>query len=285
LIPTCFFLSLLLGSRCLLLAFYEKKRFFHLIFSLFYFLVASLVFVSGRISFLDELQKKSLFFLFLTLLVALLLIPRLRAKPKKKRLLLKASAFFAFVLFSTMSLGLALITHCQNDKPLLKVTLTGKTKEEWVEWKNPASKLQKQKVTAYQIELYSAEGKYLGEFFAYGELIALRAKVLRFSSLPHFFGVDNLAQIDALYNGYRSVSRSNQMPHFATSIGSIFPLTSLWEPLWEKIYHNTSLSRWIKAATLESTYFPLTLENGDPFFGSFYLTITEGGLSALSSTY
>ena len=49
----------------------------------------------------------------------------------------------------------------------------------------------------------------------------------------------------------------------------------------ERQYCADQTNWWIKSATLESGYFPLTYANGAPFRGAYYLTVTPGGLSSV----
>ena len=70
-----------------------------------------------------------------------------------------------------------------------------------------------------------------------------------------------------------------------TPIPSPFPspfFNTLVFKYWESFFSIKANSFWIKSATLESNYFPMIDENGEAFEGTFLLTISNSGLSAIA---
>jgi hypothetical protein len=189
--------------------------------------------------------------------------------------LFSAFACFSFALF--LGLTIFLFIHVGKDRPLLNLVITGNQRQEWIEWKNPGSPLQKKEVVAHEIKLTELNGKEVGSYFVWGDQVAIRARVIRFPAWIQLLGISNFCLVDRITAEYHNVVDYNTSPHQAQAIQ-----TSTWSQLtwkiWESLYFQRSHFNLVKAATLESQAFPLQTP------GSYLLTITESGLGALPST-
>lgn len=188
--------------------------------------------------------------------------------------LLKGAAFFGFLILYTLAFSLSACFNLSEDQAVLKVNLTGKTRQEWVEWKNPRGVLKKEPMTAHEVRLETLEGKEIGSYFFLGDQVALKAKVIRFSPLLNALGIKNRCRLDALHNSYSTAERGNLLPVQYEELHHPDPLTEWIWKFWEPLYLQTQESEWIKSATLESNYFPLDAEK------SYLLTVNQGGLSS-----
>lgn len=275
----CFVLSLFLGTRSFVLAWKEKTRWRYAHGA------ATVLFVSMGVFlfFLDpsHLSLKHGIIFLLTLLLAIF-FPVYR----KRRISICKSLFFCmFLVLYFLNLSLSLLTYFAEDLPILKVTLTGSKRQDWFTWKNPTQALQKNKIYSYQVKLATPEGTPLSEFYLSGDLMGIRAKVLRFHPILNRLGFRNVCHIDAIYNSYKTLHRFQSLPSQGYEIPYNHSLTItcskwIWS-FWEKIYQQKAFSNLVKSATLESSYFPLVDQKGYPFKGSYWLTITDGGLSSL----
>lgn len=179
--------------------------------------------------------------------------------------------FTAFWTLSLLSIGLSGFFHLTEDQPIAQVVITGNHQKKWVEWKNPNGALRRERVNASEVVLKSTSGLLIGKYDIYGDFVAVRARVVRFSPILNFLGIPNICHLEAVYNGYETMQRHNQLPH----LGYPIPLPmSIFRHLWEKGFYLNWKSSWIKSATLESNYFPLSDNR------TFWLTVTEGGLSS-----
>ncbi|MBS0652972.1 MAG: hypothetical protein JSR39_05520 [Verrucomicrobia bacterium] len=198
------------------------------------------------------------------------------------------SPVLPILLVSTFSIAAYLYSslfHLSGDKEILKITLTGNTQKQIVEWKSPKHPLTQAEMTCYEVVISTMDDKPLCQAYVYGDFCAVRCKIIRLHPLLNQLGLSNLYHIDAVYNGYRTAEDYSRFPVEATSLA---PLTSplgfferfFWRQ-WSKNFNNYYTSKWIKSATLESNYFPLTQASLKPYCGSFLLTITPGGLSSI----
>ena len=112
--------------------------------------------------------------------------------------------------------------------------------------------------------------------------------MLRLSPWLNVAGIANLFELSFLHNGYFTAERHSLMPHQAQPIKPLGPLTV--HPRWRPV-RDFLLSRWerrdaakkplgVRAATTESTYFPLVDSQGKPVQHTFELVLTPGGLTA-----
>ena len=175
--------------------------------------------------------------------------------------------------------------YVTEDRPVLKITMTGNFRGERVEWKPPSELLQQEELNAYEVILDTPEGKRIETLYVYGDQVAVKAKVLRFRPILNVLGFTNLCQIQYVYNGYSTAERFNHYPHRAQEISVHTPVIANFQKrfwnFWEEFYYLRRRSSLVKSATLESTYFPLVEETGRPFQGSYFLTVTTGGLSSI----
>jgi len=162
----------------------------------------------------------------------------------------------------------------------MKVIITGGVQLENVKLKGVDTTLQK-----HQVILEWIDGTRQEEFFLFGDLVAVRARILRFATWLNFLGFDNLFYIEAIYSGYRDMAQFNTRPLNGYAVGQFSSLRLvqgwLWNK-WEALFFQEDTCSWIKSTTLESNYFPLLSWNGQPFRGTYLLTINFGGLSALA---
>lgn len=183
----------------------------------------------------------------------------------------KRAAFTAFWALALLSISLSGFSNLTEDTPIAQIVITGNQQEKWVEWKNPNGALCCEWVDASEVVLQSPNGNVIGKYGIYGDFVAVRARVIRFSPILNFLGIPNVCHLEAVYNGYETMQRHNQLPH----LGYPIPLpVSIFRHLWEKGFYLNWKSSWIKSSTLESNYFPLQSSR------TFWLTISEGGLSS-----
>jgi hypothetical protein len=99
--------------------------------------------------------------------------------------------------------------------------------------------------------------------------------------------VPNLFELLFAHNGYATAERHNERPHMAVPLPPLGPLAvpPPWKSLQERILsawerRATGDETWgIRSATVESTYFPLVLEDGTPARGVSRVVLTPGGLT------
>lgn len=188
-------------------------------------------------------------------------------------------ALFIFCCF--IVLNFSLFNRLSEDKAILKVVLTGNEGGEEIEWKSPKEALKRTYLPTYEVRLEKPDGRLVDTFYMYGDLIGIRAKVIRFAPFLNAIGVSNLYQLEAVYNGYRTVDRHNSFPTHARDITLSSIQDGLWN-FWERLFVQQCHCSWIKSASLESSYFPLTDLGGKPISKEYLLTITSGGLSSIA---
>lgn len=263
----CFFLAI----RSLLLAVFEGKRWINLTLAIFFALTGTALTVTAPFKYDPVIS------MVLAVLIGISLVLRLYGF-RSNRKALKTFFFISIMFVSSAIIALSGFTHLTEDKPIATIKLTGKRKKKWVEWQNPDHALKKTCVETCEVTLQTPKGQNIGKYHLYGDLVAIRARVLRFHSLLNFLGIPNVCLIDAVYNGYQTMDRHNSRPH----VGFPIPLPiNLFSKLWVKVFFMEWNSTWIKSATLESNYFPLFNDQNDPSRATYILTVSNGGLSAL----
>lgn len=286
----CFVLLCLLGMRSLMLMFLERKSFpfrlLDLLFTLLFGAGAFAVLFFTGLQPLRDLPLTILVFVILAMPFSLAIMLRLR-KPYQRRAILISLKTIILILVLFVSLVVIMTSgfiYLTQDKPVLKITMTGIQKEEIVEWKPPERALRKEPMIAYQVVITKPDDTPVGEIYIYGDQVAVKARVLRFRPILNVAGLSNLCRVEFLFNGYTTADRHNSLPHRAQEI-SVDPLPfqqyqkRFWN-FWENYYYLKGDHWLVKSATLESNFFPLLDKDGNPFQGSFYLTITPGGLSS-----
>ncbi len=283
----CFVLFALVTVRSLLLMAFERKpwpgRILDFFLTLFFGFCASVLWVCANITINVQLL---IIFAALSIPIDTALVLRIR-KPHSGNAGLTVLKILFVGLLLFVSYSVVMMTgflRLTEDQPVLKITMTGNQQSEFVEWKQPHGTLQKQELPIYEVALETPDSRPITRLFVYGDQVAVKAKVIRFRPLLILLGFPNLCRIEYVYNGYTTAERFNLYPHRAQEIAlsnpALEPLQKSFWAFWENAYYQTSENNWIKSATLESNYFPLIHPDGKPFQGSYFLTITAGGLSA-----
>jgi len=286
----CFILFATLCMRSLILAIRETKplalRILDILFAALFACAAVFLFLFVPLSWPGDIRMLLLLAIF-PLLILVFLSVRLRkpyrARPVSFLFKLLLAVVLAFVSLSSMVVNGYLRLY--EDRPVLKVTMTGKWKKEHVEWKPPNDGIQRQELPEYEVLIETREGKILSDIFLYGDQVAFKARVIRFRPTLYFLGATTLCRIDFVYNGYTTADRHNFYPHRAiepdwTNPGLKSFQDKFWS-WWEDYYYQESEDALMRSATLESSFFPLVDREGKPFRGAYYLTVNPGGLSAI----
>jgi hypothetical protein len=288
----CFIFFAVLALRSLVLAVAERKplavRAMDLMLAALFALCSALILIFTGLHFSSKnLTPLILIFLAVAVPAALLLLFRIR-RPYRRRsalFLLKTIAVLLVLCSAMLTVMVTGFINLTEDQPILKITMTGNYQEEPVEWKPSNGRLQHANLDAYEVVMTTPEGKPVSRIYIYGDQVAVKVKLLRFRPILNAIGIHNLCKIDYVYNGYTTVSRFNSMPHHAEEITFGHPLIQpLQDPFWdywESYYTGRNKNPLVKSATVESNYFPLVYANGLPFRGSYYLTVTPGGLSSV----
>jgi hypothetical protein len=244
-----------------------------------------LVFLGQR--FPADRWRLAILFIILALPVVLLSIQRLR-KPYSPRPVLFLSKTILVLVLLCASLTALMISGFQflsEDQPVLKITMTGAGRPEMVEWKPPGGTVQKQELMAHEVQFEAPDGRPVAQLFVYGDQVAVKARVIRFRPILNAMGVRNLCRLEYAHNGYTTAERFNRFPHRAQAIHladpSLETVQAWFWKYWEDLYYQEEKNWWVKSATLESGYFPLTYPDGAPLRGAYYLTVTPGGLSSV----
>lgn len=274
-------IALILSLRSLILALFEQKkwsgRFLDIGLCAFYSLLALILFSHSAMTCNFSLT------LGIGVAIGISLILRLFGVLKPTRIV-KGVKFLFLSLFGIVSL-LSIIcggfTSLNEDKPLVKVTMSGKRVKKLVTWKNPEEPLKQEWLETAEVILETADHHSLGHYYLYGDLVGIRAKVIRFSPLLRFLGVSNLCRIESIYTGYSTSERHNRLPHEGHSI----PFSShFYTACWEKLFYLSWKLPGIKSATLESNYLPLVDQKHAPLPRSYFLILTSGGLSSIPAS-
>jgi hypothetical protein len=286
----CFTLLSILTIRSLLLMLVESKspglRFADFLLALLFGATAYAIVLFTGFNPFQDLPLTLISFILLGMVVGLSMLLRLR-KPYESRPLLFTLKFLLTLLILFVSVVVIMTSgfiHIAEDRPLLKITMTGMQKKEQVEWKSPNRELRNEDLTAYEVVLAKPDGKLISSFYMYGDQVAIKARVIRFRPILNVAGLSNLCRIEFVFNGYTTAERHNAYPHLAQTVSMepllLKPFQKRFWDFWENIYYLRGKSWWVKSATLESAFFPLVQPDGSPFQGSYYLTITPGGLSS-----
>ncbi len=255
--------SLILTLRSLLLAFFEKrKRVLHVAFLLFFSLCTLVLWVSIRRE--TGGVQPLLLLLFSTLCIASLFF---RLKRGARHSLLKTLVFSLFLLLVSADLALAGYLRITREAPLLKVTMPGMRKG-----------------STHLVELRSMNDRSIGNYFVTGDLVALRAKIIRTKPFLHFLGLSNLCKVERIFGCYKGTKEEKGALHSVEELALMHqhPLSVFFEGLWEGIFFDKAESFWITSALMQASFFPLVDSDGKPFQGSFILTLTQTGISSIA---
>jgi len=175
-----------------------------------------------------------------------------------------------------------------EDQPLLTLDVTGETGTQLVRWAAPDQAGRSERLITHRVVVRQLDGSVVAEAWIYGDEVAVKGRVLRFSPALNALGVANLYELQFLHNGYERAERHSEMPHVALALPPIGPLSvhPLWRPWqrrllasWER--RSREGSPWgVRSVVTESTYFPLTDADGRAVTQSFRLVLTPGGLSS-----
>ena len=266
-----FVVAAFLALRSLVLGMFEKKsiakKSVDFLLCALFSLGSVLLFYRAKVHFTQN-ESASLF-AFLALLAAFAIPLFLRLARKKH------SSFFAlgktiflifFCLSALLTFTLSLFQRFTENKPIMRVIITGNVQSD-----------------KHQVILEWIDGERREEFFLLGDLVAVRARILRFAPWLNFLGYDNLFYIEAVYGSYRDMAHFNTLPMNGYAISQFSPMRLVHKWIWDKwetLFFQEDTCSWIKSATIESNYFPLLSRNSQPFRGTYLLTINFGGLSA-----
>lgn len=220
---------------------------------------------------------------------------RLRRKPPARPslvgLLVSAVFFLVALLGATVVLVHAGFLELVSERPLLLVEVTGVTRPQTVRWAPPDQPLRSEALTSHQVILRTPSGEPVTEAWLYGDQVAIKGRVLRLSPYLLIAGLHNLFELSFAHNGYLTAERHATMPHQAVplAMGGPLEVAPRWRPLRDRL-----LATWerkaaapgredlvIRAATIESTYFPLVDADGKPVRHTYQLVLTAGGLTGL----
>ncbi len=287
----CWTILCVLAIRSLLLLFAAGKplfiRLFDFLFFLFFASCAALLFTFLRAQILAQAQIAIIAFVVMMISIGTLALRRSRQPyaPHPIFFLFKALLVMVLLIACLLAVMMSGFQYLTEDRPVLKVVLTGDQKQELVEWQPPNGTLRKETLTSYEVEFQTPEGAPVTEIYAYGDQVAAKARVLRFKPILNVIGIQNLCKIEYIHNSYDTAPRFNAYPHKAWEIRTAHPLIEPYQEkfwnFWRNYYSQEEKSAWVKSATLESTYFPLVRPDGTAFKGAYFLTVTSGGLSAV----
>jgi hypothetical protein len=282
----------MLGIRSLALMLFERARpalvrILDLFIALFFLSASALAFVFLGVRLEEHPGVVILSLIIPGILITLSLLARIRRpyQPRPYFLAVKIILTLLLIILTliiVMTSGFAFLTE---DAPLYRITMSGQSRAEKVEWKAPAGTLRSEPLPAYEVKIETPDDRLVAIRYVYGDQVAVKAKVLRLKPILNAMGIRNLYRIDYIYNGYTTAARHNTYPHRAQEIETTHPLLQpfqerFWD-YWENSYFLRARDPWVKSATLESTFFPLVNPDGSPFRGSYFLTLTPGGLSAV----
>jgi hypothetical protein len=288
----CFVLFAVLGLRSLALAGFEPKppiiRLGNVVLALFFGTCAVLVFAFAHEQFLPGVAVAAVVVLLLSGVAA----GSVHMRVKRQRtqglvpVLMKTILVLCVLCVSMLVVMMSGFLVLTEDRPLIKLILTGNTRQEHVVWQPPNGTPQNQTLTDHEIVFQTPEGKPLATVFLYGDQLAVKVKIVRFRPILNLLGVRNLARVDYIYNGYTTAERHNFYPHHAEEIPmgnpALEPFQKTFWRYWEDLYYGKSRHTLIiESATLESNFFPLVDQNGAPVRDQYFLTVNTGGLSAI----
>ncbi|MFI5334173.1 MAG: hypothetical protein ACHQT8_03280 [Chlamydiales bacterium] len=232
----------------------------HALFTFFFLLTLVALAMNGA-SKTHYLQP--LFLAFSSLGVAISIFWRLKKGARYP--LLRFFFFLGFLLAVSLTLALAGYYRITREAPLLQVEIPGQKKED-----------------GYLVELHTMEGELLGKYLIQGDLVALRAKIIRTKPLLHFFGVSNLCKVERIFGCYQETADERRFSHSVEDLAvmSTHPLSRFFEKIWANIFFEKEESLWAQNALMQASFFPLVDSSGKPFQGSFFLTLTQTGISS-----
>lgn len=249
--------ALALFSRSTLLCMIEKSlRLFHAFMAFFFSLCSLTLAVREKMGKMEWVLLGALLFLIMLGIFV-------RHKRGSRHMFLKASTLMLFLIALSAQIALSGYVRAKEEAPLIKIVMPGVKKDD-----------------AHLVQLFSVEGSLLGEYFLEGDLVSVRAKVIRIKPLFAFLGFSNLCKIDSLSPGYLrpDLCCTDQAGAHALSYQRGFFL----EKIWEEIFFEKAYSLWINSALMQASFFPLIDRAGKAFSGSFMLTLTRSGLSSLA---
>jgi hypothetical protein len=231
------------------------------------------------------------FLLAVALVSGSALVKAARRKPPTDALWLWLVHGLGFLLF--LGLGIATLLTAgylslTQDRPVLLVDVTGETRGRVVHWAPPDAEARADSLTTHHVLFRRPTGEVVAEAWLYGDEVAVKGKVLRFSPVLNAAGLPNLFELTFAHNGYATAERHNGMPHEAVALPPLGPLAvhPFWRPVQARLLGDwqTRLDpdgTWgLRASTIESTYFPLVDPDGKPVSRTFRLVLTPGGLTS-----
>jgi hypothetical protein len=212
---------------------------------------------------------------------------------RERRLTTRAAFGLAKLVLVLGLVAIAIITlltagflELSADRPVLMVELTGRTRPERIAWSPPNRPTRIATLTTHQVLMRAPAGERVSEAWIYGDQVAVKGRVLRLSPWLNAAGLPNLFELQFAHNGYATAARHQNMPPQAVELPASGPLQvhpwwrGLQQQLMEKFQDGGGDSIWIRARTVESTYFPLTDSRGDPMRAVYRVVLTAGGLSS-----
>ena len=194
-------------------------------------------------------------------------------KPSKIRILLGMSFAFMAILF----VSCITLPHLFASKPILRIELTAEPKKEMVTWKTPSGPLQTQSMTSYRVIIKDMDEKSVFDGYLYGELAAVRLKLLSFPKWMQWLGFPHLWHAEAISSDYLNIEKKRTRPSETFSLTST--LTPFWEQIlwrfWEKGFYYEGKPFFLSSFSLTSTHFPLLDRKGNPLKGSFQISLSQ----------
>jgi hypothetical protein len=193
-----------------------------------------------------------------------------------KRRSSKLFFFLLLLLGGGFFLGIASLHNLTEETPILTICVTGNIQIEQMEYKHPDSPLKQMAIPCHEVILKTLDGSELSHLFLPGDLVGIRAKIFRFPLFFNALGIKTKYRLDLIYSGYRRAEDYSRFPVRAVSLNA----SSSWLfKQWESFFTKNAHLFFIKTATLESHYFPLSDETGAPLTKEFILHISSFGLS------
>ncbi len=194
----------------------------------------------------------------------------------------KKLIFFFICFLGIVLIGINAMQNLCSEKSILKVCLTGKTEMREMHWKNPNGPLKQSRIECHEVIFQQTDGEEIARFSLCGDLIGVRAKILRFPPFLNAIGIFNQYKWDAVYTGYRRAEDYEQFPFEAHSLAKTQStiLRSLLFKCWNALFFNRTHSCLVKSANLQSNYFPTVDESGNAIEAEYTLSLSSAGLSA-----
>lgn len=194
-------------------------------------------------------------------------------KPSKVRILLGVGFATAGILF----VSCITLPHLFADTAILRIELTAEPKKERVTWKTPSGPVQTQSMTSYRVIIKDMQEKSVFDGYLYGELAAVRLKLLSFPTWMQWLGFPHLWHAEAISSDYINLEKKRTRPSETFSLtGS---LTPFWERIlwrfWEKGFYYEGKPFFLSSFSLTSTHFPLLDRKGNPLKGSFLIFLSQ----------